>query len=396
MANLLKSFVGDYILPNPSSSKGLNGLVNSLTGAGDAWKSYTGQTANEIATKNLEYQKEFNQSIFEREDNAYQRLTADLTAAGLNPAFAMQHSSGAGAGGSSSAPQLSYTQEKALAPLTALLNIRKLLGDLDQQEATTQSIIGRTANDAAMTQGQLSFMRQQGALYGSQKELNDLDIANYGKKLEFDLKRTAAQTAQAEAAARQSDQFAEYYYHRTLGQMAENKWIDERYGSLVQKTYAEARSIKADAEKNEISNSFLARSLEMNLDLNDEQLKKLRRDNRYAPLLFALQTMQKSLDIQGTYWNLQFAQHQNLPLGVPLERSWNNHVGLNGVSNSWSYNSGSFWKDPRILDNTQSAWSQFIKERVDRGLSRFTEGIHDFFTGDGLLKAVDFKGVPYK
>ena len=37
---------------------------------------------------NLEYQKELQQQIFEREDTAYQRKVNDLIAAGINPAVA--------------------------------------------------------------------------------------------------------------------------------------------------------------------------------------------------------------------------------------------------------------------------------------------------------------------
>lgn len=64
--------------------------------------SETNATNREIAEQNLgfqrenlEYQKELQKQIFEREDTAYQRTKADMLAAGLNP-LSMQGTNGAG------------------------------------------------------------------------------------------------------------------------------------------------------------------------------------------------------------------------------------------------------------------------------------------------------------
>ena len=76
-----------------------SGIANTVVGSHYAKKNY------ELARDMANYQKELNRTIMQREDNAVQRRSADIKAAGGNPALAyMNGVSGAGAGGSVSAP----------------------------------------------------------------------------------------------------------------------------------------------------------------------------------------------------------------------------------------------------------------------------------------------------
>lgn len=76
-----------------------SGIANTVVGSQYSKKNY------ELARDMANYQKELNRTIMEREDNAVQRRSADIKAAGGNPALAyMNGISGSGAGGSVSAP----------------------------------------------------------------------------------------------------------------------------------------------------------------------------------------------------------------------------------------------------------------------------------------------------
>lgn len=61
-------------------------------------------TNKEIAQMNIDYQKEFNQQVFEREDTAYERMARDASSVGLNPLAIAQPSA---SGGVASVPQSS-------------------------------------------------------------------------------------------------------------------------------------------------------------------------------------------------------------------------------------------------------------------------------------------------
>lgn len=78
----------------------VTGIANTAVGAKYAQKNY------ELQRDMANYQKELNRTIMEREDNAVRRRSADIKAAGGNPALAyMNGVSAAGAGGSVSSPK---------------------------------------------------------------------------------------------------------------------------------------------------------------------------------------------------------------------------------------------------------------------------------------------------
>lgn len=90
----------------PAIVAGTLGLAGGLfsAGVGAAAQNQTNKANKELANTNLEYQREYNQQIFDREDTAVQRASADLQAAGLSKTLAA--GLGAGSGGSASAPML--------------------------------------------------------------------------------------------------------------------------------------------------------------------------------------------------------------------------------------------------------------------------------------------------
>ena len=113
----------------------LGGLVNAgstIAGTVDSIK--TNQKNYDLQVENLAYQKDIQNKIFEREDNAVQRRVADLVAAGLSPTLAAGSSAGAGSVVSTSAPQKKSNFESmmALASVgTALANQQKAITEAE-------------------------------------------------------------------------------------------------------------------------------------------------------------------------------------------------------------------------------------------------------------------------
>lgn len=129
----------------PAIVAGTLGLAGGLfsAGVGAAAQSQSNKVNKEIAGSNLDYQREFNQKIFDREDTAVQRASADLQAAGLSKTLATGR--GAGAGGTASAPMLDmeYTSplnKAAEITVNGLSSTNAILNMLQSQQAQSAQI----------------------------------------------------------------------------------------------------------------------------------------------------------------------------------------------------------------------------------------------------------------
>ncbi len=112
----------------------LGGLANvGATVAGTIDSIKTNQKNYDLQVENLAYQKDIQNKIFEREDNAVQRRVSDLVSAGLSPTLAAGSSAGAGSVVSTSAPQKKSNFES----LMALASVGTALAN--QQKAITEA-----------------------------------------------------------------------------------------------------------------------------------------------------------------------------------------------------------------------------------------------------------------
>ncbi len=138
---------------------------------------------NQIKTNDLNYklqkeqynyQKNLQNIMFQREDNAVQRRVADLKAAGLSPTLAAGSAASAGPVVSTQVPQ----KESDLSAYLTLANIQTMLAQ--QQKAQTEAEIARQSLAQAKIQTHASALSNE--LLGNQVELSNLDKKYYLNK----------------------------------------------------------------------------------------------------------------------------------------------------------------------------------------------------------------------
>lgn len=149
---------------------GLGNIVGGMIGAG-ASKTNTSSTnrANEIINqRNIDFNREQNEIMREREDNAYQRKAADLEQIGINPIMAgLAGGAGAGAGGGIGAPSAIGMQKNDVGEIIANTGAN-ISGDIergakiDKLKAEKETILLHNTIDQwdfAVTQGSETGMR---------------------------------------------------------------------------------------------------------------------------------------------------------------------------------------------------------------------------------------------
>lgn len=221
--------------------------------------------------ENLEYQKDLQQQIFEREDTAYQRKVQDLIKAGINPAVAAGGSgSGAGSIVSTQAPHDDMRYQAPQFNFGSVVDTLKSLKQIASIEEYT------------------NVARQQADYYSSLKKKVDAETVKLGIDNEFftktqedRLKRVGFETDmlsyQKDMLSRQND-LNKIGYNFALGNSVMNNF--------------------------KISNAPLLQELQINQDLlklkkefSQQNVKKLKMDNGFAPWLFGADMLQRLLNM---------------------------------------------------------------------------------------------------
>ena len=119
----------------------LGGPMGALAGAGVGNMMTQNQMAQQnfgLSQEQFEYQKQLQQTMFQREDNSIQRRVSDLQAAGLSPVLAAGQGASAGSVISTSAPQRQITDNMSMAPL--VMAAIKMKNDISMTDAQKELI----------------------------------------------------------------------------------------------------------------------------------------------------------------------------------------------------------------------------------------------------------------
>lgn len=257
----------------------LSGAGNAAAGLGGLFSSFGNLR---LQKKNLAYQKQIQQQIFDREDNAVQRRSADLEAAGLSKTLAAGGAAQAGAVVKTTAPQLEgfgeHAAKIAQAPKAFL-----------EAQASKRAISKTVAEEEAIRKN---------------LELMDTQIA--GKKLENDF------MAKSNPMKLQEDSIA-LMYSEQLKQEQLNKLIRE---NTKLDSDTALQDVNARLKSSQITES--------QLQIIRQRLENDFFKNKTVPLaekeLLAKQLALELADtlLEGNTWNLEWYKDKGMPIGSSL------------------------------------------------------------------------------
>lgn len=219
------------------------------------------QAANEFSASEAQKQRDFE---MEMSNSAYQRQVADMRAAGVNPAMAMNGGSGAstpsGSAATSVSPQSGMSFQDILSfvmlPLQRKLLKAQALNQLDQGQA---ALINANANAAGVPikKGELGV--RQGELDVRRGELGVKEYEAETNRIRTDIERFVADT-NARLTDKQIDKMSHEiaYIDETKAYISKNYYVAVKNADAHQKqAIASLRSAEA-AFQNALTNEYLS------------------------------------------------------------------------------------------------------------------------------------------
>lgn len=252
------------------------GIISSIANFGTtAMANQTNRDINlqniQFQEKNLEYQKDLQQQIFDREDTAYQRKVNDLIKAGINPAVAATGSgSGAGSIVNTQAP---HNDMRYQAPQ---LNFGSIIDTL------------KSLKQIASIEEQTNVAKQQADYLSSLKKKADSETVKLGLENGF---FTASQADRLKRIGFETDMLS--YQKDMLSRQNDLNKIGYNFalGNSVINNF-------------KTSNAPLLQELQINQDLlklkkefSQQNVKKIKMDNGFAPWLFGADMLQRLLNM---------------------------------------------------------------------------------------------------
>lgn len=161
----------------------------------------------------LNYQKQLQREIFQREDTAIQRRAADIAAAGGNPALAWETGTGSGAGSAIpvTTPQFDGSPFKGLENTSAgIYNLSKYFNELDLQELAKEAALADISKTIAETElnriSQLQKIAETAKTYTEKARLEQM-IKESEYNLDYSIKASLRTTDSTMTATNSVDKY---------------------------------------------------------------------------------------------------------------------------------------------------------------------------------------------
>lgn len=150
---------------------GVGQMVNGI--ASNAINAIQGEKNLQFQYDNLEYQKQLQQQIFDREDTSYQRTVKDMKNAGLSP-LSMSSTNNSGQAISTQAPQNTYVADATSfnAGMQTISQIGESINNAEKTKAEIDNINAQTKNTDIQNQYQAQLLTASLAKMAEEMQLS--------------------------------------------------------------------------------------------------------------------------------------------------------------------------------------------------------------------------------
>ncbi len=172
--------------------------------------------------KNFEYQKNLQQQIFNREDNAVQRRAADLQLAGLSKTLAAGDGAGAGPVVSTSSSSLSAPQRSQVDLLSSALNLAEAQASIKKINAEAENLLKQNEkmdSEMIVNDARTAYLKAQTAVEEGNLSLLSLTREQMQSSIDYTkgmMRKVDEEIKSIQQGVRMNDWKLKYFYPQDL------------------------------------------------------------------------------------------------------------------------------------------------------------------------------------
>lgn len=265
--------------------------------------------------KNFEYQKELQQQIFSREDNAVQRRVSDLQSAGLSKTLAAGDGAGAGSVVSTSSSSLSAPQRSQVDLISSALNFAEAQASIKKINAEAENYLKQNEkmdSDMLVNDANVALIKAKAAVEEGNLSLLSLTREQMQTSIDYTkglMRKVDEEIESIQQGVRINDWKFKYFYPEDL-----KIKIQELVNLRRDGKFKDAQTAYYDLQSDLLTQSIAEKELEnkiLTLDYNHQQLTGFKPSTGSPFIKDVASTL--STDGYKQFWNL-------------LGDSWDNFV----------------------------------------------------------------------